>query len=153
MAQSGAHCWWPSFCNPYRAMATVHRFDTTETSTDESLLSRLTRLAALELELGWAETQGLIKRLAIAIGVAIFSAIALLAAIIVLIAGALAPIFDASWQHLVIAGGAVAVLALGGLAWSAWRLKHLDWPHQTLRSLEETWRWLVTLLKSKLTLR
>jgi uncharacterized membrane protein YbhN (UPF0104 family) len=134
-------------------MATVHRFDTTETSTDESLLSRLTRLAALELELGWAETQGLIKRLAIVVGTAIFSAIALLAAIIVLIAGGLAPLFDTPWQHLVIAGGVVAVLAIAGLAWTAWRLKHLDWPHQTLRSLEETWRWLVTLLKSKLTLR
>ena len=138
---------------PFRAMATVHRIDTTETSSDESLFSRLTRLGALELELGWAETQGLIKRLAIAAALAVFSAIALLAAIIVLIAGALAPIFDAVWQHLVIGGGAVAVLALGGLAWSAWRLMHIDWPHQTLRSLEETWRWLVTLLKSKLTLR
>jgi Putative Actinobacterial Holin-X, holin superfamily III len=138
---------------PYRAMATVHRLDTTETPSDDSLFTRLTRLVALELELGWAETQGLIKRLAIAVALAVFSAIALLAAIVVLIAGALAPMFDAAWQHLVIAGGVVAVIALAGLAWSAWRLTHLDWPHQTLRSLEETWRWLVTLLKSKLTLR
>jgi hypothetical protein len=45
------------------------------------------------------------------------------------------------------------VLALAGLAWSAWRFTHLAWPHQTLRSLEDTWRWLVTLLRSKLTLR
>lgn len=134
-------------------MATVHRIDTPHPDRDESLFSRLTRLAALELELGWAETQGFIKRLAIALAVAVVSAIALLAAIIVLVAGALAPLFDATWQHLVIAGGVVAVLALAGLAWSAWRLTHLDWPHQTLRSLEETWRWLVTLLKSKLTLR
>ena len=134
-------------------MATVHRIDPSETHRDESLFARLTRLIALELELGWAETQGLMKRVAIAVAVAVFSAIALLAAIIVLIAGAVAPIFDATWQHLVIAGGAVAVLALAGLAWSAWRLTHLEWPHQTLRSLEETWRWLVTLLKSKLTLR
>jgi uncharacterized membrane protein YbhN (UPF0104 family) len=134
-------------------MATVHRIDTSESSREESLLSRLTRLGALELELGWAETQGLIKRLAIAVGLAVLSAIALLAAIIVLIAGALAPLFDAVWQHLVIGGGIVAVLAIAGLAFSVWRLTHLDWPHQTLRSLEETWRWLVTLLKSKLTLR
>jgi uncharacterized membrane protein YbhN (UPF0104 family) len=134
-------------------MATVHRIDTSETRHDESLFARLTRLAALELELGWAETQGWIKRLAIAVALAVFSAIALLAAIIVLIAGALAPLFDAAWQHLVIGGGAVAVLALAGLAWSGWRLTHLDWPHQTLRSLEDTWRWLVNLLKSKLTLR
>jgi uncharacterized membrane protein YbhN (UPF0104 family) len=139
--------------HPIRAMATVHRIDTSESSREESLLSRLTRLVALELELGWAETQGLIKRLAIAVALAVVSAIALLAAIIVLIAGALAPLFDAVWQHLVIGGGIVAVLAIAGLGYSAWRLTHLDWPHQTLRSLEETWRWLVTLLKSKLTLR
>lgn len=138
---------------PNQTMATVHRLDTSEAPRDESLFTRLTRLGALELELGWAETQGLIKRLAIAVALAVFSAIALLAAIIVLIAGALAPLFDAAWQHLVIGGGAVAVLALVGLAWSGWRLTHLDWPHQTLRSLEDTWRWLVTLLKSKLTLR
>lgn len=138
---------------PSGAMATLHRVDTTETNHDESLFARLTRLVALELELGWAETQGLIKRLAIVVALAVFSAIALLAAIIVLIAGALAPIFDATWEHLVIGGGVFAILALAGLGWSAWRLTHLEWPQQTLRSLEETWRWLVTLLKSKLTLR
>jgi hypothetical protein len=133
-------------------MATLHRIDAHD-HRDESLFSRLTRLAALELELGWAETQGFIKRLGIALGVAIVATIALLAAIVVLVAGAVAPLFDAPWQHLVIAGGAVALLSLAALAWSVWRLTHLDWPHQTLRSLEETWRWLVTLLKSKLTLR
>jgi hypothetical protein len=134
-------------------MATLHRVDTPQPARDESLFARLTRLAALELELGWAETQGFLKRLAVAVAAAAISAIALLAAIIVLVAGALAPLFGAAWQHLVTAGGAVAVLALAGLAWSAWGLTHLDWPHQTLRSLEDTWRWLVTLLKSKLTLR
>jgi uncharacterized membrane protein YbhN (UPF0104 family) len=134
-------------------MATLHRVDAPESSSDESLFSRLTRLAALELELGWAETQGFMKRLGIAVAMAVICAVALLAAIVVLVAGALAPLFGGAWQHLVIAGGSVAVLALAGLAWSAWRLTHLDWPHQTLRSLEETWRWLVTLLKSKLTLR
>lgn len=134
-------------------MATLHRVDAPQSARDESLFSRLTRLAALELELGWVETQGVVKRLAVAVAVAVISTIALLAAIIVLVAGALAPLFSAAWQHLVIAGGAVAVLALAGLGWSAWCLTHLDWPHQTLRSLEETWRWLVTLLKSKLTLR
>jgi hypothetical protein len=134
-------------------MATLHRLDIPPTDGDESLFARLTRLVALELELGWAETQGFLKRLGLAVAVAVVSAIALLAAVIVLVAGALAPLFGAPWPHLVIAGGAVAALAAIGLAWSAWRLTHLDWPHQTLRSVEDTWRWLVTLLKSKLTLR
>lgn len=134
-------------------MATLHRIDVPESPRDESLFARLTRLISLELELGWAETQRFLKRLGLAVAVAVVSAIALLAAIIVLIAGALAPLFEAAWEHLVVAGGGMALLALAGLGWSAWRLTHLDWPQQTLRSLEDTWRWLVTLLKSKLTLR
>ena len=134
-------------------MASLHRIDAPDPAHQESLFSRLTRLAALEFELGWAETQGFIKRLGLAVVVALVAAIALLAAIIVLVAGALAPLFNGAWQHLVIAGGAVALLSVAALAWSAWRLTHLDWPHQTLRSLEDTWRWLATLLKSKLTLR
>ena len=69
------------------------------------------------------------------------------------LAGAVAPLFDAAWQHLVIAGGSVFLLALAALAWSAWRLKHLEWPHQTLTSFEENWQWLAAQLRSRLTLR
>jgi Putative Actinobacterial Holin-X, holin superfamily III len=119
----------------------------------ESLTHRLVRLAALELELGWAEARSLVLRIAVAVGVALPALIALLASIVVLIAGALAPLFGTPWQHLVIAGGAVALLALAALAWSAWRLTHIAWPQQTLASLQETWRWLVAQLRSKLTLR
>ena len=133
-------------------MATASRLDDA-TARRESLAARLVRLASLELELGWAETRTLIMRLAIAVAVAVPAIIALVATIIVLIAGALAVLFDAPWQHLVIAGGAVAILALGALAWSAWRLTHIAWPQQTLASMQETWRWLVAQLKSKLTLR
>ena len=98
-------------------MATPSRLDDApaparpETPTrHESLVARLVRLGALELELGWAET-----------------------------------------RNLVIAGTTVAVLALAALAWSAWRLTHIAWPQQTLASMQETWRWLVAQLKSKLT--
>jgi Putative Actinobacterial Holin-X, holin superfamily III len=120
---------------------------------DESLAARLVRLASLELELGWAETRSLIMRIAVAIAVAVPAAIALLAAVIVLVAGALAPLFDTPWEHLVIAGGAVALLAIAALAWSAWRVTHIAWPQQTLASMQETWRWLVAQLRSKLTSR
>jgi len=119
----------------------------------ESLATRLVRLGALELELGWAETRSLVVRIAVALAVAVPALIALLASSIVLVAGALAPLFDTPWQHLVIAGGVVALLALAALAWSAWRLTHIAWPQQTLASLQETWRWLVAQLRSKLTLR
>src|SRR5262245_22147497 len=135
-------------------MAIPSRLDAAPTPVrHESLIHRLVRLAALELELGWAETRSLVLRIAVSLGVALPALIALLASIVVLIAGALAPRFGTPWQHLVIAGGAVALLALAALAWSAWRLTHIAWPQQTLASLQETWRWLVAQLRSKLTLR
>jgi hypothetical protein len=118
-----------------------------DTTRPESLAARLVRLATLEVELGWAETRTVVRRVVVALAVAI------LAAIIVVVAGAIAPLFDAPWQHLVIAGGAVGLAALAALAWSAWRLTHMTWPQQTLASLQETWRWLVAQLRSKLTLR
>ena len=135
-------------------MATPSRLDDAPIpARHESLAARLVRLAALELELGWAETRSLIVRVAMALAVAVPAAIALLASIVIIIAGALAPFFDTPWQHLVIAGGVVALLALAALAWSAWRLTHIAWPQQTLASLQETWRWLVAQLRSKLTSR
>src|SRR6266404_4776447 len=124
-------------------MATPSRLEVSVPPRHESLASRLVRLIALELELGWAETRSLVIRVAVALAVAIPAAIALLASIVVLAAGALAPLFHTPWQHLVAAGGFVAVLALAALAWR----------QQTLASLQETWRWLVAQLKSKLTSR
>ncbi len=100
-----------------------------------------------------AETTQLARVIALSVAVAVPAAIALVAAIVVLLAGAIAPLFAGAWQHLVIAGGFVFLLALAGLAWSAWRLTHLEWPHQTLTSFEENWRWLAAQLRSRLTLR
>jgi Putative Actinobacterial Holin-X, holin superfamily III len=141
-------------------MATPSRLDDAPTparhetpTRHESLVTRLVRLGALELELGWAETRNLVIRVAIAVAVAVPALIALLASIIVIVAGALAPLFDTPWEHLVIAGGTIAVLALAALAWSAWRLTHIAWPQQTLASMQEAWRWLVAQLRSKLTSR
>jgi uncharacterized membrane protein YbhN (UPF0104 family) len=135
------------------SMATVHPLHTPDTSHDPSLVARLMRLFKLEMELGVAETKQLVRVIALSVAVAVPAAIALVAAIIVLLAGAIAPLFDGAWEHLVIAGGFVFLLALGALAWSAWRLKHLEWPHQTLTSFEENWRWLAAQLRSRLTLR
>lgn len=134
-------------------MATVHRLHVAEPADDHSLTARLARLLRLELELGVAETKAVVRGVAVAIAVALPSAIALLAAVVVLIAGALAPLFGGAWEHLVIAGGGACLLALAGLAWSAWRLTHLRWPKETFTSLEENWRWLAAQLRSRLTLR
>jgi putative superfamily III holin-X len=134
-------------------MATVHRLPTAAAPDEDAVLARLTRLLRLEVELGVAETRALIRSLVIAIAVAVPSAVALIAAAVVLLAAALSPLFGARWEPLLVAGGAVALLALGALAWSAWRLTHLSWPTETLNSLEENWRWLAALLRSRLTLR
>ena len=134
-------------------MATAPRFEDAPTPQHDSLTARLVRLGSLELELGWAETRRVLVSVAISIAVALPAVFALFAAIVVLIAGALAPLFGTPWQHLVIAGGAVALLAIAAIAWTTWRLTHIAWPQQTLASLQETWRWLVAQLKSKLTLR
>ena len=133
-------------------MATVHRLPTRveRHDHDESILGRLLQLVKLELELGLAETRDVVVAALIAVAIAVPALVLLLASFVVLVAAAFAPLFDAAWQHLVIAGGGVAVLALGALAWSAWRLTHLRWPKETVKSFQENWQWLGAQLKSKL---
>ena len=141
------------------AMASVHRLPTRseprkiDPGHDESIVARLVRLMKLELELGLAETRDLLVSALIAVAVALPALVLLLSSLVVLVAAAFAPLFGAAWQHLVIAGGGIALLALAALAWSAWRLKSLSWPKETVESFQETWRWLVAQLKSKLKLR
>jgi uncharacterized membrane protein YbhN (UPF0104 family) len=134
-------------------MATVHRFPVSEPVEDDSVLARLTRLLRLELELGVAETRELVRSIVLAVAIAVPAAVALIASLVVLLAAALSPVFGARWEALLIAGGTVALLAVAGLAWSTWRLTHLSWPTETLRSFEENWRWLAAQLRSRLTLR
>jgi uncharacterized membrane protein YqjE len=139
-------------------MATVHpihsrRHDPAAHPEPDTVVTALVHLARLELELGLAETKRLIRRLLLAVAVAVPCAVAAIAAIVVLLAAAAAPLFDAPWQHLLVAGGAVLLLALAGLAWSAWRVKSLEWPRETLSSFEENWRWLGAQLRSRLTWR
>src|SRR5262245_5978019 len=130
-------------------MATVHRFPVPTSAEDEGVVSRFSRLLRLELELGLVETRNLVRTLVLAVAIGIPAAIALIASLIVLVAGGVSRYFNAPWQPLVFAGGGVAVLSLLALAWSAWRLKHLSWPTETLRSFEETWRWLAAQLRSR----
>jgi hypothetical protein len=135
-------------------MATVHHLPVRpEPDHDESVLSRLLKLAKLELELGLAETRDVVISAVIAIAVAIPASVLLLASLVVLVAAAFAPLFGAHWQHLVIAGGGVALLSIAALAWSAWRLTHLSWPKETVASFQENWQWLGAQLRSRLTLR
>jgi hypothetical protein len=135
-------------------MATVHQIPTPIHHGDhDGVLASITRLLRLELELGVAETRDLLVSAAIAVAVALTAAIMLIASLVVLLAAAFAPLFGAPWQHLVIAGGGAALLALASIAWAVSRLRTLRWPTQTLTSFEENWRWLGAQLRSRLTLR
>src|SRR5438128_10557198 len=112
-------------------MATVHSLRSVEHAEPDTVFGRLADLGRLEIELGLAETRDVVRAAVIAIGVAVVAAIALIASGVVLIAGAVAPLFDAPWMHLVTGAGAVFVIAALALTWSASRLKHLEWPEQT----------------------
>jgi len=134
-------------------MATVHSIRTPTHGDQDGVLASITRLLRLELELGVAETRDLLVSAAIAVAIALTAAIVLVASIVVLLAAAFAPLFGAPWQHLVVAGGGAALLALASIAWAVSRLRTLRWPTQTLTSFEENWRWLGAQLRSRLTLR
>jgi len=133
-------------------MATVHRLSPHELEND-TIATRLGHLVKLEFELGVAETRELVISLLIAVAVAFVSAVALVASLVVLLIAVFAPLFGAAWQPFVIAGGAVFVIAAAAIGWSVWRVKHLEWPHETITSVQENWRWLAAQLKSKLTLK
>jgi len=133
-------------------MATVHPRPIEDASAD-GVLASLGRLAHLELELGLAETRRVLTGVAVAVAVAVVAVIALIAALVVLMAAAFAPLFGAGWEHLLVAGGGVFLLAAAALAWSAWRLTTLHWPRLTLSSLAENWGWFEAQLRSRLTLR
>ena len=120
---------------------------------DEGVVARLAHLFRLEFELGLADVRHTVRGLVIALAIAVPAAVALIASLVVLIAAALSPFFGAPWQPPLIAGGGVAILSLAALGWSAWRLTHMSWPTETLKSVEETWQWLVLQLRSRLTLR
>jgi hypothetical protein len=137
-------------------MATVHPLPVRADGAPpdaEGVLNRLARLISLELELGLAETRATFVAAAIAIAVAVTAAIAAVAAVVVLVVAAFAPLFDAPWEPFVIAGGGVLLLAVAAIAWSVYRLTHLTWPRETLRTLQENWQWLAVQLRSRLTWR
>ena len=140
----------PSLDDPRGVVAPGSR--DTFTSPD-GVFGRLARLAQLELELGLAEARQILTAALITLAVTVVSVIALIAGVVVALAGALAPLFNARWEPLVIAGSGVVVLAAAAIAWSVFRLRTLHWPTETLGSIEENWQWLAAQLRSRLTLR
>ncbi|HUF93135.1 MAG TPA: YhjD/YihY/BrkB family envelope integrity protein [Candidatus Limnocylindria bacterium] len=111
-------------------------------------------LVRLRVEMAVAEAKGALVAAGVSVAVAMASVIVLVTAITVLVAGALAPLFEGPWQPLVTVGGGALLLGAGGLAWSVRRLRGLgDVPKRTMDSIKEDWRWLGTRLRSGLTSR
>jgi hypothetical protein len=119
---------------------------------DANLGAHLARLAKLQGELALAEVRGLLGSAAATVAAGAISAIALVSALVVLVAGGLAPFFGGRWQHLVVAGGGVAIVAGLAMLWSVSRLRRLTLPREALRSVMENWEWLVAQVRSRLTL-
>jgi hypothetical protein len=138
---------------PARDSAVVRTPATRALAEPDGFFPQVGRLLKLELELGLAEGRELIVSALVAVAIGVVAGVVLVASLVVLVAGALAPIFGAHWQHLVIAGGGLFLLAAAAAAWSAWRLTHLRWPPETVQSFEENWRWLAAQLRSRLTSR
>jgi membrane protein len=115
------------------------------------LVARATALVRLRLELTLTEGKRLLKSLGIAAAVGLLSGLFLLAGAILLIAAGFAPLFQARWEPLVVAGGGVALLSAAGVAWTVWRIKHIEWPTNAAAALREDWQWLETQLRSRRT--
>jgi membrane protein len=114
----------------------------------ESVQQGLGHLARLELELAVAEVKRAATSAAIAAGVALAASVTLVTSLVVLLAAALAPIFDADWRPLLIAGGGGALLSSAAIVWAVYRARNVVTLARTRASIKETWRWAETRLRS-----
>jgi membrane protein len=114
----------------------------------ESVQEGIGHLARLEIELAIAELKRTATSVGVATGVALAATVTLVTSLVVLLAAALAPIFDANWRPLLIAGGGGALLSGAAIAWAVYRVRNVVMLARTRASLKETWRWAETRLKS-----
>jgi membrane protein len=114
----------------------------------DSVQHGLGHLARLELELAVAEVKRAATSAAIAAGIALAATVVLVTSLVVVLAAALAPVFGASWQPLVIAGGGGALLSSAAIAWAVSRVRNAVTLARTRASIKETWRWAETRLRS-----
>jgi membrane protein len=116
-----------------------------------SVTDSVGRLVRLRVEMAWAEARGALVGAAVAAGVAVVAGIMLVASLLVLLAGAFAPLFDARVAPVLAGGGAAFVFSAAALAWSVVRIRGLRGPRQTVTALKEDWKWLGTRLRSRTT--
>lgn len=114
----------------------------------ESVQAGLGHLARLEVELAIAELKRAVTSAGIAAGFAVAATVTLVTSLVVLLAAALAPIFDADWRPLLIAGAGGALLSGAAIAWAIYRIRNVVTLARTRASIKETWRWAETRLRS-----
>jgi membrane protein len=131
-----------------RAPGSVVPFPRRALRSVESVQEGLGHLARLELELAIAEMKRAATSAGVAIGVALAATVTLVTSLVVLLAAALAPVFDANWRPLLIAGGGGALLSGTAIAWAVYRVRNVVMLARTRATIKETWRWAETRWKS-----
>lgn len=114
----------------------------------ESVQQGLGHLARLELELAVAEVKRAATSAGIAAGIALAATVTLGTSLVVLLTAGLAPLFDADWRPLLIAGGGGALLSGAAITWAVYRVRNVLTLARTRASIKETWRWAETRLRS-----
>jgi len=114
----------------------------------ESVQEGIGQLARLEVELAVAEVRRGAVSAAVAAGLAVVGSVILVASLVLLVAAALAPAFNADWRPLLIAGGGGALVSGAGIAWGIYRIRNIVTLERTRASIKETWRWVETRLRS-----
>jgi hypothetical protein len=110
------------------------------------------KLVKLQLELGIAEVKQVAKRALVAVAVAVLAFLFFIASFVLLIAGGVAAVGREVWAPFVLAGGGVALISLAAIGWSMWRLRHLEWPRETVTTLKTNSRWLQDTVAATLTI-
>jgi hypothetical protein len=131
-----------------RDAGTVVPFPRRVLKSVESVQEGLGHLARLEVELAIAELKRAATSVGLAAGVALAATVTLVTSLVVLLAAALAPVFDANWRPLLIAGGGGVLLSGAAIAWAVSRVRNVVMLARTRASIKETWRWAETRLKS-----
>jgi len=131
-----------------RDAGTVVPFPRRVLKSVESVQEGLGHLARLEVELAIAELKRAATSVGLAAGVALAATVTLVTSLVVMLAAALAPVFDANWRPLLIAGGGGVLLSGAAIAWAVSRVRNVVMLARTRASIKETWRWAETRLRS-----
>jgi membrane protein len=131
-----------------RAPGSVVPFPRRALRNVESVQEGLGHLARLELELAIAEVKRAATSAGVALAIAVAATVTLVTSLVLLLSAVLAPVFEANWRPLLIAGGGGALLSGAAIAWAVYRVRNVVMLARTRATMKETWRWAETRLRS-----